>query len=445
MVRGSFLVAAACFALGCARRDPDDPRAGLVLCDFSLVDVERGETRRGDVVIERGRVVFAPSAGVEHRVIEGRGRFLLPALWDLKAALWGNNSARNWQELSQELGMTQCLRVQLSYGVAHVGASNMGRDWVKREAKRAEALELDAAELLYPDKSLCAPGGENFACHFVPSAADAADIVTKLAHLKVTHLVVHYAEPKSKVTPAVSRPVLERALSEARRFGLRSVVTVDTWEQAEEVADLGGSVIFGLPAGVLSDTLIRELVARGVAYAPNLAGYLELPRLLGHADALADPFLGLGVPREILATFEREPELWETWRPYLAQGRTRQHQALEDLARLARAGVRLLSATDAGWGAGTFQGYSAHATQAWMERAGLEPWTRLRAATIWPAALFGRHVGFRAGDPADFVAVTEDPTSAARALRALSFVVHDGHEVALATLRPDVTRSVFRP
>lgn len=433
----------AILATACTAEESARGTRSLVLRNFLLVDPESRSVRHADVIIENGRVVEKVAPGREHRVIDGEGRFLLPSLWDVKASLWGNMSALDWKELSQELGITRCLRVQLSYGVAHVVAANMTRDWVKREIDRAQALELDAAEILYPDKALCGPGGMDFACHNLDTPDKVAPLFAELVPRGLTHVLVHYAEPKSDVVPAVSRAVLERALAEAQKRKLPTYVFVDSWERAEEAARFGASALHGLPSGTLSNDLIQLLIDKRVAYSPSLAGYLELPRLLGNRDALSDPFLALTVPPKILATFEKEEGLWANWRRDLVAGETRKAQALLDLERLATAGVRILSASDAGWSAGTFQGYSVHATQEWMERAGLDAWTRLRAATLWPAAFFGRRASFRPGDPADFIALTEDPTRSAGALRAISFLVREGRHVQPDRLRPDVTRAAY--
>ncbi len=105
-----------------------------------------------------------------------------------------------------------------------------------------------------------------------------------------------------------------------------------------------------------------------------------------------------------------------------------------------RAGVHVVAVSDAGWTAGAFQGYSSHATQAWLERAGLDGWARLSAATVWPAAVVGRHIGFEVGQAADFLATNADPLANAQNLRKIAWVIRKGRLVNRDKLLPDLTR-----
>jgi imidazolonepropionase-like amidohydrolase len=113
--------------------------------------------------------------------------------------------------------------------------------------------------------------------------------------------------------------------------------------------------------------------------------------------------------------------------------------------RLSEAGVHIVQGSAAGWTAGTFQGYSTHREQAWLEQAGVEPWARLAAVTVWPAQLVGRRVSFASGAAADFIALDADPLLHASSLQQLSLLIRDGQLVDRATLKPDLTRDKFRP
>lgn len=63
-------------------------------------------------------------------------------------------------------------------------------------------------------------------------------------------------------------------------------------------------------------------------------------------------------------------------------------------------------------------------------------WARLRAATTAAATFMRRRAGFRAGDPADFVALGADPLGAAAALRELPLIVREGRVVTAARSSP---------
>ena len=418
---------------------------GLVFHGFRLVDPNDHSVRERDLCVQRGAVCDAGAlaASASYPRVEGHGRFLLPALWDLNVALWGNNSAKNYEELAQEMSISQCLRVELFYGVAHVGVFGMDNQWVRREIKRASALELPAAELLYPDKALA--GAEQFACIPMSGSADVSAALDARKAAGAPYVDLFYCDPKAKLMPGLSHALLREALMGAQQRGLRSYVFIDTWQRAREAAELGASLVYGLPEGRVPNDVLEVLRAQGVVFVPALSGVLELPRLLGDQHALGDPFLKSAVPEEILATFRDPKQVWSAWTPNLKRGRRDRDEVLANVRRLAEAGVPLAQASDAGWTSGTFQGYSTHATQAWLERAGVDPWSRLAAVTVWPARALGRRVGFAPGMPADFVALEASPVELAANLRRMSFVVREGRVIDRASLAPDLQRQKFHP
>ena len=86
MVKRPVLLVALLLYATCTPRADERREAGLTLRGFALADPTTRRIRRADLFLERGRVVQAPSPGLAHRTVPGHGRFLLPALWDLKAS-----------------------------------------------------------------------------------------------------------------------------------------------------------------------------------------------------------------------------------------------------------------------------------------------------------------------------------------------------------------------
>lgn len=426
--------------LACTQPAPSQADEVLVLRGFKLVDPASRSVTERELVVSGG-VVVAQASTARARVIEGRGRFLTPALWDMKAALWGNNSTKSYEELTQDMSFSRALAVQLYYGVAHVGIFGSKRVWTERVLKRGDALELLDAEPLYPDVMLC--GRDEYGCVAVPDAAalEAALDDRRQHRVPFVTLAARAAKP-GKEDVGLRPELLAAALQGARARRLPTVVTIHDWQRAAEVVELGASAIYGLPAGDVPDELIAQLRERDVAYAPALALYLELDHLLGNERELSDPFLTATVRPAVLASYRSDRDMFPLWREFLEQGRARKHQALRSLERLAKAGVRVLVASDSCWAA-TFQGHASHATQAWLERAGLDGWTRLSAGTLWPAQLLGRHVGFEPGQPADFLALDADPLESAQNLRRISLIIRKGRLVDRSRLLPDLTRSEF--
>lgn len=426
-------------AAGCSNSEPP-ARQALLLHGFKLVDPESRSVTERDLVIEQGRIVAAPTLPNVHR-IDGQGQFLLPALWDLKASLWGNNSLVGYDVLKQDMSFTRCLGVHLYYGVAHVGVFGMRREWVARELRRSEALELSASESLYPETALC--GAATFACEELRTPATLRLLLDARRRAGAPFVAISYLGPKDMPLPGLSRELLDDALTAARERGLPTLVLIGTWQQAQEAAELGASVVHGLPGGAPPATLAQTLRDKQVAFAPALAGYLEMERLLGSEAARNEPALTATVSRPVLDTFRSERDIDKDTRVDLQLARAHQQTLLQAVRDLSAAGVRIVAASDAGWFAGAFQGYGSHAAQAWLERAGVQPWARLAAATTWPAQALGRRVGFEPGDAADFVALELDPLQSAENLLRIALVLRQGKVVDRARLLPDLTRSDY--
>jgi len=434
--------AAAWLGLGCSSNGRDAQPQTLVLRGFHLVDVASRSVREGDVLIENGVVVARPTLA-SAQVVEGHGAYLMPALWDLKASLWGNDSALSYEVLDQQANFTQCLGMHLYYGVAHVGVFAMNREWVDRELKRADALGIAAAESFYPDRVMCAKQAHG--CDIIADIAGARAALAERVQHQAPLIYVAFAQEGKGSMPGVTREVLAEVLSGAAKQRIPTVVVVGEWAKAEEAVQLGGNVIYGFPEGPIPDALLELMRARGVAFAPALVRYLELDRLLGNEPAFMDPFLAVTLQPQVRDTYRNEKDLWQGWRPELVIGRARRASMLQNVQRAVKAGVPVVAVSDAGWVAGAFQGYGSHANQAWLERAGLNGWDRLAAATVWPAAVLGRRVGFDAGEAADFVALAANPLEKAQNLRQIAWVMRKGQVVNRDKLLPDLTRDVYRP
>src|SRR5207245_2215559 len=103
----------------------------------------------------------------------------------------------------------QALRVQLHYGVAHVVGTFMGRDWVSRELKRAEAMQYAAAEFIYPDRPVVAVGGKDWAGHAVSDTAGVTALLDELKGFGVPFLQVSHIRPDDSMVPGLSLALLK--------------------------------------------------------------------------------------------------------------------------------------------------------------------------------------------------------------------------------------------
>jgi hypothetical protein len=415
----------------------------LLLEGCTLVDPASRSEGVADLLMEDGRVVTATAQTPV--VLDGRGRYALPALWDMKASLWGNDSAKDYHVLSQNLSVSGSLAVQLYYGVGHVVSVHMKREWLEREWHRAEKLEFPAAELIYPGQALAGVGGKAWAAEGISLTTRVGPALDARQADGASEVLAFYGDPKDRFIPGLPRPVLAALLKQARARRVPVYVFADTWDRVRDAASLGASAVQALPDGPPPTGLAVLMRRRGCAYAPSLCLHLEPGRLLGNRAILENPLFGATVTSDVLDSYLDAGALWDQWKPLVDGGARNRAAALKAVKRLADEGVTILSSSDSGWSLACFQGYATLATQRWLEAAKVDPWTRLRAATTAPAAFFGRKAGFEPGQAADFLVLDADPLAAADNLARLDAILWDGRVVDRDALKPDLVRHRFRP
>src|SRR5688572_29940854 len=60
----------------------------LLIRNVTVIDATGAAPRVANVVVSSGRIVSVGKAAKARRVIEGRGKFLIPGLWDMHVHLW---------------------------------------------------------------------------------------------------------------------------------------------------------------------------------------------------------------------------------------------------------------------------------------------------------------------------------------------------------------------
>lgn len=212
--------------------------------------------------------------------------------------------------------------------------------------------------------------------------------------------------------PTLDRDTLTAAIEAAHRREVLAVVHVSSQREAIEAIEAGAD---GLAHLFLdeppSDAFVSTAKRHGIFVTDTLAVLSSVCDGTRGAALAEDPRLAPWIgpaDRRVLTTPFRENE-----RPSC-------EPALQGVARLHAAGVRVLASTDAP-NAGTAHGPSLHDELALLVRAGLSPAAALRAATADPADVFGLSDRGRiaAGKRADLVLVDGDASRDVTATRAI--------------------------
>lgn len=425
----------------------------LVLDDVTLVDGTGGApVPRAQVVVEDGTIVSTGPASTpvaDADVIEGRGRWVLPGLWDTHMHhRFSAGGLLSPEEFSEEQLLLNW-RAYLASGITSVVSigDDPGGTVAARSAERDGALlgpRIFAAGSLFT-----APGGHPVGTVLRNEAVRVGDLAIEVgapaeARQRLRRQIEQHGTDLVKVIyssipgdgPRLGRDVLDALVDEAHRLGRRIFAHVSTSEEAAECVDAG---VDGLEHMVLDDgpVLDRALAAaheRGVFWTPTLSLFDRMAHDLDPTyidDRRPDGFVSETVLRsarawvtqQITSAIDAQAPPWE--------------RAVDLAGRAHRAGVRLSLGTDAGMIA-VFHGLAVHRELELLVRAGLTPMEALTAATTAAAAKIGvdeRLGTVQVGKEADLLILRENPLDDIRNTRAIDMVIKRGTRFDPAELR----------
>jgi imidazolonepropionase-like amidohydrolase len=396
-------------------------QGAFVVRDVRVFDGERVREHRSvvvrDGVIERvGEANFAAPADVP--VVDGRGRTLLPGLFDAHVHLSDSVEVDLRQALA--LGVTTVLDMW-----------NGGARLERIEALRA-ADAPDVADVRTAGTGATAPGGHpaQMGGGPFPTIADSADaqafVDARIAEGS-DYLKIIYDDLSSlgKHAPMLDRATLRGLVAAAHARGKLAVVHVLSEWQARDAIEAGADGLAHLFTGdTVSPDFARLAAAHHVFVTPTLSVLFgDCGQAIGAriaADTLLRPYIRPSMRARAAMTFPP--------RAGTSCAGTR-----EAVRQLAKAGVPLLTGTDSPIPGSTY-GASVHGELALLVGAGLTPLQALAAATSAPARAFrlADRGMIAPGLRADLVLVDGDPTTDVHATRRIVAVWKRGVKVERA-------------
>ena len=414
----------------------------LAITRVTVVDVERGaRIPSRTVLVSGGRItaiVPARSAVPSGtRVIDGRGRFLIPGLWDMHVH-------------SPLPSAERLLPTFVEWGVTAVRDMGSDAQMVSRWRSAVANGTLTGPRIFFAGPILDGPLGRAMPAEHrrwrieVTGAEQAARVVDSLASLGVTFIKVH-ERLAPDVFQAIVRRAAERGLHAAGHIpsragadaaiaaGLRSVehlvnVPIPCGAEAQAIQPRTGfERIFGWCASTDQRPLYARFAAAGTWHTPTLVVQQRIA--LGARGVRGDPGTA-ALPDDIRRTLEAilpvDPRM-------TAESRRRIERLfakrVEQVGTMHRAGVKLLVGSD---GPMVATGWAVHEELALLVRAGQSPAEALRAATLEPARYFSAtdSLGTIAvGRRADLVLLDADPLRDIRNTRRIRAVIANGRQV----------------
>ena len=417
-------------------------QVAIAITGVTVIDVrDGGRLRDRTVLVRDGRIVAIVPASArvppDARVIPGRGRFLIPGLWDMHVH-------------SPLPSAERLLPTFAEWGVTSV--RDMGSDaaMVLRWRAAIASGTLTGPRIFLAGPILDGPLGRPMPAEHrrwrieVTSTHHARTIVDSLAGLGVDFIKVH-----ERLDPDVFHAIVQRARERglhaaghipslagpdaAIAAGVRSIehlvnIPIACGVETQAIQPRTGfERIFGACTTTDLAPLYSRFAAAGIWHTPTLIVQRHLA--LGPQGARGDPGTAR-MPEDLRLTIERITPV--------DPGRTRESRRrverlfakrVEQVGAMHRAGVKLLAGSD---GPMVAPGWALHEELALLVRAGLSPLDALRAATIEPARYFNTTDSLGAiavGQRADLVLLDADPLRDIRNTRRIRAVIANGRQV----------------
>jgi imidazolonepropionase-like amidohydrolase len=409
----------------------------LAIAHVSVIDATDSTPRPDQTVLVRGNriVMVGPARSVSvpsgARVLDGRGKFLIPGLWDMHVH-------------TAIVGGREMLALYVANGVT--GVRDMAGDWATLITWRRE---IARGELVGPRIVASGPyleGGDVPIAHILTRTPEEGRAgVDSLVRLGVDFVKVHgqltrdtyfaiarrARERGIAFSGHVSRAVGAAAASDSGQRSIEHLLAIPaSCTPAESLALQPRYPVQGA-LGRCSSLPLDSLYAR---FARN--GTWVTPTFVAQYDVAVWPTHE--VPGDSLAHY-----LPDTLRKYVAQifpmpdsippnadsvGRAMFAKRLAQVAAMQRAGVHILTGTDAPL-RNSPPGFGLHEELALLVRGGMSPFDVLRSATWEPARYLGMldSAGtVMTGKLADLVLLDADPLRDIANTRRIAAVIWNG-------------------
>ncbi len=234
--------------------------------------------------------------------------------------------------------------------------------------------------------------------------------------------------------PETFFPIAQAICEEAHAAGIPVAVHATQLETARKAVEAGADLlVHSVDDKLVDSAFVSLLLEKEVYYCPTLTvSYSYEEVLYGELDLRpADWRIGQG---EVIQSLWMLAELESVQRPSWVDrlliaalpADAEQATMQQNLLRLARAGVPIITGTDAG-NIGTLHASSYQEELEAMAATGLSPAAILKASTLSPATFLGEKAGKVAeGNRADLLILPSNPLEDLNALASPSLIIRDG-------------------
>jgi hypothetical protein len=427
VVSATALILASCASL--ERPAPD--AEGTLIRNVTLIPMDRaGSVARQDVLVRGGRIVSIGRSGSIRtgqavKRIDGRGKYLMPGLWDMHVhAMTGRSDPAR-----------ETLPLYVSYGI--VGLRDLGSTLEELASLRQEmASDLDLPELIASGPPLDGPkqpwqqkmalplGTVEEAAAAAEKLADAGVDFLKIYNNLSPQLFVAVAEvARKRQLPFAGHVPFGMTLEQVSAAGQKSIehgglqLVKDCIPDGQKAtpAMLNAWIKNGFPGRYEESSrwwakrdeascreLYRRMAERGTWVTPTLVNDIKGGRWTRQEDLVGIPDYLRKACETSLKSINSAPALRDA----------ADRDLFNLVAELHRQGVSLLAGSDVP-NECLWHGSSLHKELQMLVHAGLSNWEALKTATVNPARFLGRTDSgiIRKGAVANLLLLDGDPLS----------------------------------
>lgn len=402
-----------------AGRVPVQANNAIAITDVTVIDVDRGARLPGVTVVTDGdRIARVGRSGVippGATRVNGRGKFLVPGLWDMHA--------------HHQAAGVESLELFLANGV--VGTRDMGSDAdfilpLRDRIARGEVAgpEIVAAGPILDDRPPDWPFRRR-----VRNAEEARAAVRDLKRRGVDVIKVHDSTPRAAFfaiadesaklgLPFAGHVPFDITVEEAADAGMRSIEHLANNRVYRECSGRGAYSAAGCEAR------FAKLTARHVWQTPTVAFFRAIPELFSGAPMAHSAYAS----DSLLAMTRKNREVSKLSDTAIASLRAAAAASRPAVRDLAIRGPGVLAGCD-----GLVPGFCLHDELQALAEAGLSPLRALQTATINPAKYLGRDKmqgTIEADKRADLVLLDSDPLLDIRNTQRIAAVVVRGRLIS---------------
>ena len=441
---GVLLLVGLCASGILAQTKPDD--STLIIADVNIVDVATGTVRPDmTVVIEKGRIssilkLARTESLTAPRIVEGRGKYLIPGLWDMHVhTMFGD-----WIPGSKEVS----LPLFVANGVT--GVRDMGGNL---DTLLAWRKEIAAGTLIGPRMVIAGPMLDGPK----PRFPDSVQLTSPEQARKAVDDLKARGADFIKVQSFIHRDEYFAVADEAKKQHIVLVGHVPDVIRASEASDAGQKSIEHF-TGVFEGCSTREDdFLKGPktpkqfldSYDESKCKALIAQFARNHTWQVPTLVWERGQWLVDVTDFSHWPEIqyapqsWQkkSWPTFIKSiekeldtdpvdaRRQFVKKELEMTRAMHNAGVQFLAGTDTAAAVAVLPGFSLHTELEYFVEAGLTPAESLRTATLNPAIFFGEEADrgtVAQGKVADLVLLNANPLEDIHNTRKISAVIMNG-------------------